>query len=101
MWFSPVMLPLALAAPRFVADEPADALVAERAWQAAVACTGRDPSATVDASSPPVHIYRTVIPGGWLGRAHVDHAQELLRIDVSAPAARIAEVIEREIGSAK
>jgi len=85
----------ALAAPpAFDADDPADAVVAERAWHAAEACTGRTAP-----SLPTVRITRSVIPGGWLGRAHV-HDDGLERIDVSAPAQRVGEVIVHEVAHA-
>jgi hypothetical protein len=82
------------AVPHFVADVSADAVVAERAWRAARVCTGRDAP-----SAPDITITRSVIPGGWLGRAHV-HEQGLERIDLSAPAQRIGEVIVHEVAHA-
>ena len=85
----------ALAGPTFVADEPADALLAARAWEAGVACAGREPIAAAE-----VRITRSVIPGGWLGRAHVDDGGVLRRIDVSAPAERVGEVIVHEVAHA-
>jgi len=97
----------AIAAPHFVADEASDAVLADRAWSAAVACTGWDPSArglvptaSAAAEHHQVELTRSVIPGGWLGRAHVDDDQRLLRIDVSAPEARIGEVIVHEVAHA-
>ncbi len=80
--------------PAFQADEAADAEVATRAWVAAEACTGRPAP-----SAPTVELTRSVIPGGWLGRAHV-HEQGLERLDVSAPPERIGEVIVHEIAHA-
>jgi hypothetical protein len=91
-----LLLPItAFSAPVFEADEPSDALLAARAWSAAVACTGRDPEAAAT-----VALTRSVIPGGWLGRAHVDDAHRLTRIDVSAPEARVGEVIVHEVAHA-
>lgn len=82
------------ASPTFRADVAIDAEVATRAWVAAEACTGRTAR-----SAPEIEITRSVIPGGWLGRAHV-HDQGLERLDVSAPAQRVNEVIVHEIAHA-
>lgn len=89
----------ATAAPQFEADVAADAVIATRAWEAAVACTGRDPGASKETGGV-VELTRSVIPGGWLGRAHVDDDHRLERIDISAPAARIGEVIVHEVAHA-
>jgi len=92
------LLSVAIAAPQFIADEASDAVVADRAWAAAVACTGWDPSEGDEGRE--VELTRSVIPGGWLGRAHVDDDERLVRIDVSAPTARIGEVIVHEVAHA-
>ena len=91
IWFA---LPALAAPPSFVADDPADAEVALRAWTAAEQCTGRTATST-----NPVRITRSVIPGGWLGRAHV-HDEGLERLDVSAPEERVGEVIVHEVAHA-
>ncbi len=89
---------LAIAAPDFQADVAGDARVAARAWAAAVRCTGWDPSEAYGEGS--VALTRSVIPGGWLGRAHVDDDDRLIRIDVSAPENRVREVIVHEVAHA-
>jgi hypothetical protein len=98
MLLTSAVLSVAIASPRFLADEAPDAVVAERAWAAAVACTGWDPSEGDQERE--VELTRSVIPGGWLGRAHVDDDERLVRIDVSAPAARVREVIVHEVAHA-
>ena len=88
------LLPALAAPPHFEADAPSDAVLATRAWTAAEQCTGRTAPST-----PTIRITRSVIPGGWLGRAHV-HDEGLERLDVSAPPARVGEVIVHEIAHA-
>jgi len=86
---------VAQAAPRFVATAVDDAALASSAWEAGVACTGREGAATDD-----VAIVRRTIPGGWLGVAHTDPQGRLHRIDVGTDGDRSSEVIVHEVSHA-
>jgi len=83
------------AAPRFVATSTDDASLAASAWEAGVACTGREGAATDE-----VVIVRRTIPSGWLGVAHTDPQGRLHQIDVATDGARSAEVIVHEVSHA-
>lgn len=88
------LIGIALAAPRFIADVPADAALARAAWDAATACAGWEAPA-----HPVVRIERGNVPKGFLGLATAD-ARGLARIELDPSEARIAEVIVHEVAHA-
>jgi hypothetical protein len=83
---------VAIAAPRFLATDPDDVALAEQAWDAATACTGREGAAADD-----VLVQHRTIPGGWLGVAHTDANGRLFRIDLGLEGVRSAEVLVHEV----
>ena len=95
-WTLPALLLTghAYAGPTFVADNPADAAIAQIAWEAGAECTGRPGQ-----SHATVTISRTSLRGGLLGMAHWD-ADGLYQIDLDAKPGRLEEVIVHEVSHA-
>jgi hypothetical protein len=81
-------------APAFVADVPEDAVVAQRAWTAAVECTGWEA-----ASHAQVRIERGNVPRNFRGLASADE-DGLFRIELDAEDDRLDEVIVHEVAHA-
>src|SRR5690349_17922235 len=80
--------------PVFV-GEPADVHLAEVAWEAARACTGRDGQA-VDQ----VEIVRRTVPLDYLGVARTDPVGRLYRIELNTDPSRLPEVVVHEVSHA-
>lgn len=86
------LVPTAAAAPRFVGDAE-DVALAAAAWEAGVACTGREGLA-----ADVVPIVRRSVPGDYLGVARTDPTTgRLYRIDLNAEASRHREVVVHEV----
>ncbi len=84
----------ATAAPTFVADEAEDAVVAQRAWSAAVACTGWEAEA-----HDQVRIERGNVRQHFRGLASTDE-DGLYRIELDDEDAHLDEVIVHEVAHA-
>ncbi len=82
---------LASAAPTFL-GEPDDVRLAQRAWAAARACTGREGRA-----EPVVPLVRKTIPLEYLGVARTDEHGTLWRIELDARPDRQREVVVHEV----
>lgn len=88
------LIAVALAAPRFVADQPSDGEIAAIAWEAAIECTGWEA-----ASHAEIRVERGSVRKGFLGLASADD-QGLYRIEIDATNERSAEVIVHEVAHA-
>ena len=84
----------AWAAPTFVADVAEDAVVAQRAWGAAVECAGWEAESHAE-----VRIERGNVPRNFRGLASADD-QGLYRIELDADDAHLDEVIVHEVAHA-
>jgi hypothetical protein len=89
-----ILVSLAVAAPAFLADHPADAVIAERAWRAAEACTGWSGRA-----HDTVRLTRGDVRLGFRGLASADDGG-MYAIEIDAADPQPNEVIVHEVAHA-